>query len=70
MFHTRAKQRFLKDTSGAITIDWVVLTAATAGMCFAAIYTLSNSQGDVGDGVAETLEIVGEKVVEDKLTGL
>ena len=29
-------QKFLKDESGAVTVDWVVLTAAVVGLAIAA----------------------------------
>ncbi|WP_124110248.1 Flp family type IVb pilin [Palleronia sp. THAF1] len=30
-------KRFLADTSGAVTVDWVVITAAICGLAFAVL---------------------------------
>lgn len=35
--------KFLKDESGAVTVDWVVLTAAVVGLAIAAYSTISGS---------------------------
>lgn len=35
-------RRFISNEQGAVTVDWVVLTAAVAGLCIALIVELSN----------------------------
>ncbi len=35
-------KKFISDTSGAITVDWVVLTAAVVGLMFAALTVFFN----------------------------
>ncbi|CUH83989.1 Flp family type IVb pilin [Thalassovita mediterranea] len=35
-------KNFRKDESGAVTVDWVVLTAAIVGLGIAAVTTVSN----------------------------
>lgn len=48
--------RFCCDTTGAVTVDWVVLTAAIVGLGFLVIvpiaYSTSNSATQVASGVA------------------
>ncbi len=46
---------FRENESGAITVDWVVLTAAMATLAAAAILTLDTLTGGVGSSIAETL---------------
>jgi Flp pilus assembly pilin Flp len=40
-------QRFLNDESGAVTVDWVVLTAAIVGLGIAVIAAIATSIGNV-----------------------
>lgn len=48
---------FINDEDGAVTSDWVVLTALALGMCIAVYTTL-------GDGAHEHGELIDEKMVE------
>jgi hypothetical protein len=52
--------RFAKDASGAVTVDWVVLTASVLGFSIAltvGIYTSLNDSAQVmADGIADTVE--------------
>ncbi|KNG94810.1 hypothetical protein ATO11_05330 [Pseudaestuariivita atlantica] len=46
LLETKTMMKFLKDESGAVTVDWVVLTAAVVGLAIAAytaIETNSNT---------------------------
>lgn len=43
-------QRFSKDETGAVTVDWVVLTAAIVGIAIAVISTI---QGGVNSTATE-----------------
>lgn len=47
--------RFTKDESGAVTVDWVVLTAAVVALAIAAIVAITNATGGVGSGVGAFL---------------
>lgn len=38
---------FYADEDGAVTVDWVVLTAAVVGLGIAAVYAVSNGVGDL-----------------------
>ncbi|HGG05988.1 MAG TPA: pilus assembly protein [Aliiroseovarius sp.] len=42
---------FLNDESGAVTVDWVVLTAAIVGLGIAVLTTISSSVEDVASAV-------------------
>lgn len=38
----KLSDKFVKDTSGAVTVDWVVLTAALVGIAVALIATIES----------------------------
>ena len=44
-------KRFFASEDGAVTVDWVVLTAAVVGLAVGIVSVLANSTEDVGDGV-------------------
>ena len=48
-------RHFLNDESGAVTVDWVVLTAAVVGLGLVVFTfispTISDLAGDIGDAV-------------------
>lgn len=46
---------FLKREDGAVTVDWVVLTAAVVGLAFVAIISIQGATGSVGYGVQDFL---------------
>lgn len=46
-------QAFLKDESGAITVDWVVLSAAVIGLGMVVLSPIAFSADSSADGVAE-----------------
>jgi len=39
--------KFRRDEDGAVTVDWVVLTAAIVGLGIAILATVSNGVGDL-----------------------
>lgn len=41
--------------AGAVSIDWVVLTAALVGLSFGVVAVLANSTGNVGEIVSNDL---------------
>lgn len=43
--------KFLRDESGAVTVDWVVLTAAIVALGVALVLTLQNGSVGVSAGV-------------------
>ncbi len=55
--------KFLRSDSGAVTVDWVVLTAAIVALAGAAYTSIQTSSGGVGNSVGEYLtsvEVGGE----------
>lgn len=46
---------FRKREDGAVTVDWVVLTAAMVGLCITAYTVIENSTLGLRDGVATEL---------------
>jgi len=47
--------KFLTSERGAITVDWVVLTALVVGLCGVVIYALSDSVGGLGSSLGDYL---------------
>jgi hypothetical protein len=45
-------RRFIRSESGAVTIDWVVLTAATVGMSLAVMSVVSDGIEDLADRIS------------------
>ncbi|AXI48164.1 hypothetical protein C1J03_20465 [Sulfitobacter sp. SK012] len=43
--------KFRADTSGAVTVDWVVLCAAVVGLAVAAISSIQTGTSDLGDSI-------------------
>lgn len=46
---------FSNEEDGAVTVDWVVLTAAIVGFCIAAYTAMENSTLGLRDGVTAEL---------------
>ena len=42
---------FISSEDGAVTVDWVVLTAAVVSLAVLVIFTIQGPTGNVGDGV-------------------
>ena len=56
---------FKKDESGAVTVDWVVLTAAVVGLALLVIGLVRTGLVSAGEQIAEELETA----MEDARTG-
>ena len=50
--------RMKSDESGAVTVDWVVLTAAMVGLGMTVIATLRQGPADVAEKVADFITAV------------
>ncbi|MDJ0825893.1 MAG: hypothetical protein QNJ16_10360 [Rhodobacter sp.] len=50
---------FLRDEDGAITVDWVVITAAVVGIALAVMITLGGATDDYSDTIASTMDARG-----------
>jgi len=48
-------KKFAISENGAVTVDWVVLTAAICALAIAAILSIHGSTGNVGDVVGNWL---------------
>jgi len=47
---------FYADEDGAVTVDWVVLTAAVVGLGIAGVYAVSNGVGELAKKIETGLE--------------
>ncbi|PZX15398.1 hypothetical protein [Celeribacter halophilus] len=50
------KKLFNQDEDGAVTVDWVVLTAAIVGLGVGVLYAVSGEIIDVGDKIADDID--------------
>lgn len=48
--------KLLRDDEGAVTVDWVVLTAAVVGLAVAIVVALTNGSAGVSAGVEEFMK--------------
>ena len=48
-------ERFLKDEGGAVTVDWVVMTAAVVGLGVAAVDTVEDGINSLASDIAEAI---------------
>lgn len=48
-------RNFVADDSGAVTVDWVVLTAAVVGLAMVVIASVRIGTQDVGDKIQASL---------------
>jgi len=51
---------FRKDESGAVAVDWVVLTAAIVGLNIIAIMSM------IKDGIRDNGDFIDDKIVESR----
>ena len=49
--------QYVKDEDGAVTVDWVVLTAAMVGLAVAVISAVTTGALDKSTGIGAQLEI-------------
>jgi Flp pilus assembly pilin Flp len=55
-------KNFSKDEDGAVTVDWVVLTAAVVGLGIAGVSTVSTGIGNLATSIGT--EVGGSTVVD------
>ena len=48
-------KNFRNDEDGAVTVDWVVLTAAVVGLGILAMGVIDTAVGDLSDNIAENI---------------
>ncbi len=51
-------KNFVADESGAVTVDWVVLTAAIVGLGIAVVTSVRTGVGSVGTEISRSLGTV------------
>lgn len=49
-------KRFKDDEDGAVTVDWVVLTAAIVGLGVAVLASVRSATESLGDRISEEIE--------------
>ncbi|MDJ0826058.1 MAG: hypothetical protein QNJ16_11205 [Rhodobacter sp.] len=54
-------KRFERDEDGAVTVDWVVLTAAIVGLGIAVLTTVGGATDDYADEIGSHLSAQGIK---------
>ncbi|MEL7114244.1 MAG: hypothetical protein AAGP08_01415 [Pseudomonadota bacterium] len=52
---------FARDEDGAVTVDWVVLTAAIVGLGIAVLTTVGGATDDYADEIGDHLSSLGIK---------
>jgi len=55
---TNLFQNFIKSESGAVTVDWVVLTAAIVGLGLAVMAVVSGGIEDLSTGINTSLTAI------------
>ncbi|WP_425052560.1 hypothetical protein [Psychromarinibacter sp. S121] len=53
--------KFLRDENGAVTVDWVVITAAIVGLCISAFGWIGNDTHDYGERIGDHMSTQGVK---------
>jgi Flp pilus assembly pilin Flp len=54
-------QSFARDEDGAVTVDWVVLTAAIVGLGIAMLTVVGDATDDYADSIGNHLSSMGIK---------
>ena len=48
-------KRFARDEDGAVTVDWVVLTAAVVGLAIVGFGAIKTGTSDLADSVSDSM---------------
>ena len=59
---------FRADTSGAVTVDWVVLTAAIVGLAAAVLTHIGEGAKEISADVERCTRIIGNQTLRDQAT--
>ncbi|MDB4214058.1 hypothetical protein N9741_04275 [Octadecabacter sp.] len=65
---THFMSKFRTDECGAVTVDWVVLTAGIVGLSIAVLASVGRSAADSGDDVALCQKRMGNIMARDHRT--
>ena len=55
VFLQRLVSRFQSDDRGAVTVDWVVMTAAVVSLALGSIHIWRNSSQDTAEAISTTM---------------
>ncbi len=55
MWLFKSSRQFIKDETGAVSTDWVILTAFCMGVCVAASLTMGDSIADYSEEVGSAM---------------
>ena len=58
-------ENFRNDESGAVTVDWVVLTAAIVGLGIAVVATVRGGAQDMADSIQTSLDTAAPTITFD-----
>lgn len=61
---------FLNDESGAVTVDWVVLTAAIVGLGIAVLSSVGGGTKDLAESISTSLSEGNVRSLDDLATTL
>ncbi len=56
---------FLNDESGAVTVDWVVLTAAIVGLGIAVLMSVGNGTTSLADKISSSLANASVRTLDE-----
>ena len=62
-------ENFRNDESGAVTVDWVVLTAAIVGLGIAVVASVRSGSEDVAEAIGTNLTSASESVGTPDFSG-
>ncbi|AKS47378.1 hypothetical protein SAMN05444287_2979 [Octadecabacter temperatus] len=60
--------KFRRSEDGAVTVDWVVLTAALVGLSIAILSQVATGAETASDKIARCSRIVGNQLLRDQST--
>ena len=64
----RQAETFTRSESGAVTVDWVVLTAAAVGLAIAVLTQVASGATEMSADVKRCTRIIGNQVLRDQAT--
>ena len=65
---TRYLRAFRHDTDGAVTVDWVVLTAALVGLAVAVLTAIASGSKEISADIERCTRIIGNQTLRDQAT--
>jgi len=59
-------KNFRKDEDGAVTVDWVVLTAAVVGLGIAGVATIQGGIETAADTISDNIDANADNTLDDE----